>query len=380
MRLLIALGLMLVVACSPGPAASPGRASSTAQPSPTPPPPRIVVLGAVNDQLTLTIADLAGTVLARATLAPMPRPLVTNAGDVMPAPVRLAAGAAYYAVPTGQVHRLDPTGADAVVATFPLTSVQQELSFAVSPDGKQLMAMVLTAPPVHDPPPADISQPFFRPGTRWSQELELATAGGPTQSLAKTDLGPAGGPGRGPVPAPATIAGWVNGGPLALLDTTLATQQALASTRLPGSALVHLGPDGARREQVGGAGCHPLDELRDGTMLCYTGSGWPSTYEVRSAAGQLLWRQDLAGGFYYDPWLSPDGRRLAAENTLFTQDVRPASIARQSTPQLPVHAAGWVTADTLAVSAADGTVQLAVVNDLEHPRDTGLKGRFIGTL
>jgi hypothetical protein len=375
MKLLVALGLTLLVACSPAQGTNAGRASSTAQTSPTTSPTRIVVLGGLNGRSTLTIADLAGRVLARATFTPMPHPLITNSAVIMPTPVRLAAGAAYYTEPTGQVHRLDPTGADAVVATFPLTTAQQELSFGVSPDGKQLMAMVLTAPPVHDPPPANLSQPFFQPGTRWSQELERATAGGATQSLVKTDLGPADSPhGVG-----TTIAGWDDRGPLALLDTILAAQSPPASTHLPGSALVHLGPDGSRRDQVGSADCHPLDELHDGTILCYTGA-WPSTYEVRSAAGQVLWRQDLAGGFYYDPALSPDGQRIAVLNALFTRDVRPASIARQSTPQLPVQAAGWVTADTLAIRAANGTVALADVTDLEHPRDTGLHGTFIGAL
>jgi hypothetical protein len=45
-----------------------------------------------------------------------------------------------------------------------------------------------------------------------------------------------------------------------------------------------------------------------------------------------------------------------------------------------VQAAGWVTADTLAIRAANGSIRLADVTDLEHPRDTGLQGTFIGTL
>jgi hypothetical protein len=375
MKLLVALGLTLLVGCTPGQTADTGHASGTPRPTATPPS-RIAVLGGVyGSTSTLTIADLTGHPVARATFASMPRPLVTNAGDVMPASVRLAAGAAFYAEPTGKVHRLDPTGTDAVVATFPMTTTQQELSFAVSPDGKQLVAMVLTAPPVHDPPPSDISQPFFRPGTRWSEELELAPAGGATRSLTKTDLGPS----DHPVQSVTTIAGWDDQGPVALIDTILAAQSALASRQMPGSALVHLGLDGAPHDRIGGSDCHPLGELHDGTTLCYTGA-YPTAYEVRTADGQPIWRQDLAGAFYYDPVLSPGGRRIAVENTLFTESVSPASVARQLDPQPPVQVVGWVNAGTLAISASGGSVQLADVTDLAHPRDTGLTGAFIGTL
>jgi len=43
----------------------------------------------------------------------------------------VAAGAVYYSDGSGVVRRLDPTGKIATVATFPLTSAAQTLSFAV---------------------------------------------------------------------------------------------------------------------------------------------------------------------------------------------------------------------------------------------------------
>jgi len=88
----------------------------------------------------------------------------------------------------------------------------------------------------------------------------------------------------------------------------------------------------------------------------------------------------LGGAFYFDPALSPDGRRIAVENALFAQDTRPVSIARQSIPRLQVGAEGWVTATTLAVSGPSGGVQVVDLSDLDHPRDLGLTGTFIGTL
>jgi hypothetical protein len=367
MKLLGALGMAFLVSCGP--------ATREARP-PAPPPARIAVLGDSGGAVLLAIADLTGRVLVRATFAPMPRPLITNAGDLLPAQVHLAAGAAYYAEPTGRVHRLDAAGADMIVATFPVTTTQQELSFAVSPDGKQLMAMVLTGPSLHVPPPQDISQPFFQAGARWSEELELATAGGATRSLAKTDLGLAA---QYAPPAPTTIAGWDDQGPLALLGTKLATQEPPPSTRMTGTALVHLGLDGATHEQIGGAGCRPLDELHDGTILCST-TEYPSVYEVRTAAGQLIWRQDLGGQYYGDPVLSPDGGRIATDRALFTHADRPASMARLGSIALQSQPVGWVSAGTLALTGPGGTVQVAELGDLMHPRDTRLAGEFIGTL
>jgi hypothetical protein len=338
----------------------------------------MVVSGVNGGKSTLTIGDLSGHVLARATFDPMPRPVIANAGDIVPTAVRLAAGAAYYAEPTGRIHRLDPSGGDTVVATFPLASTQQELSFAVSPDGKQFIAIVLTLPPVHDPPPQDLSQPVFKEGSRWATELERATSGGTTESVLKTDLGPAP---SGPLWSKVTtIAGWDQVGPVALLQTALAAQSPPASVRLPGTALVHLGSDGTHLDQLGGPGCGPLDELPDGTTLCYVGA-FPRGYEVRTSSGQVIWQQDLAGGSYNNPLLSPDGRRIAVGNTLFTQGSTPASFARQSTPQLSAEAGGWVSPSTLAVGyPGRDTLQLVDVSDLQHPRDTGLTGQFIGTV
>ena len=378
MKMLGALMLALVVACSSGP--STGRSPARTNPEATPAKDqtRIAVLegGSSGGKSVLIIADVSGHTLAQATFDSMPRPLIANAGDILPTSVRVAAGAAYYAEPTGKIHRLDPTGTDTIVATFALSTAQQELSFAVSPNGKQLIAIVVTAPAVHDPPPKDLSQPFFKEGARWSTELERATAGGATESVLKTDLGPA----DRPFGSVTTIAGWDDAGPVALLDTVLAAQQPPASTRLPGGTLVHLGADGTHLDQIGGPNCHPLDELRNGTILCYSGA-WPRSYEVRTASGQVMWQQDLFGGFYYDPVLSPDGRRVAVQNTLFMQGLKAASVARQSTPQLPTQAQGWVTADTLAVHAnSSGSVQLVDVVDLQHPRETGLRGMFVGTL
>jgi hypothetical protein len=332
----------------------------------------------------LTIADSNGHVLAQRSFDPMPRPLITNAGDILPAQVRLAAGAAYYAEPTGRVHRLDLTGTDTVVATFPLTTTQQELSFAVSPDGKQVVAIVLTFPPVHDPPPADLSQPYFKEGSRWSTEFERATSGGATESVLKTDLGQVA---VGPMSfstAITTIAGWDDVGPIALLGTQLAAQEPPPSDRMTGTALVHLGADGTHLDQLGGPGCRPLDVLPNGTTLCYTGN-FPHSYEVRTSTGQLSWHEDLAAS-YYNPVLSPDGQRIVAQtgesSVLFAQRSVPASVARLSPPSTPQFSGlGWVGSSTLAGwSKASGTVLLVDVANLQHQRDTGLTGFFLGTL
>src|SRR5262249_26660162 len=122
MKMLGALGLALVVACSSGP--STGRSPARTGPEATPAKhqTRIAVLeaGSSGGKSVLTIADVSGHTLAQATFDSMPRPLIANAGDILPTSVRVAAGAAYYAEPTRKIHRLRPPRAQTPVPAFSL--------------------------------------------------------------------------------------------------------------------------------------------------------------------------------------------------------------------------------------------------------------------
>lgn len=125
---------------------------------------------------TIAIANSQGYAVARASFSPRSVPQQFDAATVMQPEAYVAAGAVYYADGSGVVRRLDPTGKVASVATFPLMSPEQELSFAVSPDGSQLMAARLNFPRlVGTPPPT--------PTGGWSLDIMKAAAGGTTTQV-----------------------------------------------------------------------------------------------------------------------------------------------------------------------------------------------------
>jgi hypothetical protein len=67
-------------------------------------------------------------------------------GPILPPSAHVAAGKVYYADAKGIVRSLAVDGTVTIVATFPMTSSQQMLSFAVSPDGGRLLGTVFTIP------------------------------------------------------------------------------------------------------------------------------------------------------------------------------------------------------------------------------------------
>jgi hypothetical protein len=295
--------------------------------------------------------------------------------------VRVAAGAVFYADGHGVVRRLGRDGSVTTVATFPATGSQQELSFAVSPDGRQLMASVLTAPPVHVPPPTTVEDPVFADNGHWSLELFTADAGQPAVSTFKRDLG-------GQFPRPTVIVGWDAGGPLATINTQLATQQQTTSLRFAGDSLVHVGPDGTHLDQVAG-GCRPLDEAEDGSVLCLAGAV-PGRYEIRRSSGELVWQQaapDQPAGY---PYVSPDGAHVAFENHVIGRDGRsltlgPAAAAGQGIPRGAILAQGWLDDHTVvgALVQADNSAGKLGLVDLASPgqvRQLPQDGQFVAAL
>ena len=95
---------------------------------------------------TVAIAGLDGYAKAKTTFTPMPVPNVGCMGAILPLSAHVAAGKVYFADGKGVIRSLATDGTVTKVATLPMTSTQQMLSFAVSPDGSQIDATVLTIP------------------------------------------------------------------------------------------------------------------------------------------------------------------------------------------------------------------------------------------
>lgn len=322
-------------------------------------------------QATVSILDASGHVHATASFQPPPEPALCPCRDLLQSPVRTAAGAVFYADSAGVVHMLKPDGLTSVVATFALTDAQQELTYAVSPDGAHLIAIVISTPPLHKPPPQTLGDPLFQEGGHWTLKLETADAGGSTTTTLQRDLGTA-------FPNPTEIVGWDKNGPLATLTTQMGAQQAPPSGHLFGT-LIHLAPDGTHLDALGGKDCAAVDNLFDGTVVC--DADW-SHFSVRSSNGAILWQAGLPSDNYYNGlWLSPDANSIAVQSLVVTR-ASVASAARQTKGGgSQMIALGWLDASTVVeANSSSGQLSLYEARGLTKIRDLGSSGIFEGLL
>jgi hypothetical protein len=325
---------------------------------------------------TVEIVDRQGRVHAKATFQPPPAPKIGNAAPLMQSPVRVAAGAAYFADSTGAIRKLAPDGKVSPVATFPLTNSQQELTYAVSPDGAHVMAIVLSTPPLHSPPPQTLSDPLFVEGGHWTLAVETADAGGATTTTLRRDLGT--------TPAPTLIVGWDAGGPLATLNSGLGTQGVPLSAHffgpdLGGAPLVHLAPDGTHLDRVGGSDCLAVDSVANGTVLC--GSYSAPQFVVRSSSGTAMWQASLpsdAGS--YAPWLSPDANAIAVQGQLITRAGVASAPGSGGSAQSQLIALGWLDSHTIVEATQSAQLSLYGAQGFTKVRDLGIVGIFEGVL
>lgn len=301
--------------------------------------------------MTLELVDAHGQVVNSSSFDGPPSPLIRGCVSVAPPAARIAAGAVFFADSSGAIWRLEKSGAATQVAHFPATPTTF-LSWAVSPDGKQFIAILLSTPPLLNPAPQPPLDPFVASG-HWTLDLYTEPAGGaPTRTLHK-DFGHV-----LASPGPTMIAGWDDGGPIATLGSYVCVQNPLPSVRYTGSSLIHLAADGTHLDTIGGGGCSVWDELHDGTVLC-GGPDWAS-FSVRTRAGVELWTRST-GHYMRDLALSPDARAVSLNGDLVQVQFRDggsaSSIARTSQPTFTL--LGWFGNDYVA-ALKDGT-QLGLV-------------------
>jgi hypothetical protein len=406
MRRLVALACLGLAACgqvassptvsgpsAPVPTASqtPGASSSTHE--------LLFVVGlgqpcGLNCASPIGIVGLDGRVHAQAKFVPPAQPAIGCEGSFVTNPVQVAAGSVYYLDSTSALHRLSVTGDNRVVAKFSVLTSQQITWFAVSPDGKKVIASVVAWPPLVSPT-TDPSQgcPQHVPGDV-REELELATVGGSTTTFWNKTLS---GGVKGPPAALLAVAGWDGIGPLATTDTHMAYIGYVEGTIWLGPA-AHLDSQGQVGSAIGGPDCNPaFGDLPDGRLVCYD----PKHPTVRDADGHILWSLktlDPNDSFTYgDIALSPDASRVAFNlnsNCCFVFD---SSVIRSrdgvriglGTTFQPL---GWLDTTTvigqkgIVKSTCSGCPASFVPDDLALIRvtsptiivDLGLKGTFLG--
>ena len=291
----------------------------------------------------------------------------------------VAAGAVYFIDGGGVVRRLDPSGGARRIATFPVTSVQQAVSFAVSPDGRHVMAALFTYPSVVPGPSG--GPPFMSDG-RSKLDLELASEGGTAKVLAhwegRTNEGNPGGPTFHNI----TMAGWDSSGPIGLIDGYEAVQnQPIEGQTWFGGHLARLAMDGTLGSSLT-AGCDPYSVDQSGTILCTITTGSPGSSEVRvlTASGQLFWKAVPSlgsdarfGGFA----LSPDRKHLAMDGGVASKDSTNYALPSNLVTR------GWLDNQTIIGLTGDSNASRIAVVRLSAPSrvdDWGFTGEFIGLL
>lgn len=346
---------------SPSPVAS----SSAEAASPTPTAALMVVYVRKKNsnppQAVVELIDAAGKVTASADFSPPANPFISGCVPITPPAVRVAAGAVYFADSNGVIHRLDANGSTSPVANFAITQ-DQFLSFAVSPDGQKLVAIVYSTPPVVNRTPAFGVDPYAPSGS-WTLDLESAIASGPTTKVLHKDFG------HIPSTGPTLIAGWDDNGELATLNSYVCVQNSIPSVEYTGNPLIHLGSDGTHLDTIGGSGCQAWDELHDGTILC-GGSDW-SSFSVRTGGGAQLWAQ--AGSFMQEPRLSPNASGVSVNGDKTQIFLRGGSApATVTAPGSTIYLLGWFGNDNVLALKGGQKLGLVPVSSPSTFKDLGV--------
>jgi hypothetical protein len=340
---------------------------------------------------TVAIAGLDGYARAKTHFVPRSIPYIPDSAAVLAAEAHVAAGVVYFVDGRGVVRTLAPSGLVRQVAVFPITQSQQTISFAVSPDGRQLMAAVLTFPAVGK----------LIPGTGWHQlvgpwtlAVERADAGGATvtlhtwQSVSEPGCTAAlcGTPGLTNV----MMAGWDAQGPVAVVGSNHAAQYGLEGSDFYGGHFANVDVKTGLPGPMLGA-CHdtnagPWSVGVDGTTLCVsfnTTSGKPIASV--DSPGRSLWQPALPpnapfgapGGFV----LSKDGSQLAMDGAVVSRSNVTVPMTEWFAPE------GWLDAGTLIgfqrnTSDPGSSIGMAYlhVSDPSHPITLGFKGEFVGLI
>lgn len=336
---------------------------------PTAPSPLIAALGTTSTEQnaqpdTVILLGLDGHVFARATFQPRKAPYIGNAATILQPEAQVGADGVYYMDGSGVVRLLQPSGEPTVVATFPMTPEQRQAWYAVSPDGRQLLAGILTYPAIG---PTLSGQPWQPLVGTWKFDLEQSDAGGAMHVLQHYES--ANSPDRGDSFKPIFPVGWTSLGPVAMVGGQLATQNSWR-----GGPLYTIDGAGRPVRRIGGGRCTAAHVLPSGLVPCMEGGfDAPLTVTVRDAKGALVWQPPMDWSNALELSLFSDGNAITDGRHVAT---RTASIT------LPdgLVAQGWLDQQTIVGRFRGGSLSYARLDDPGNLHDLGFKGNFVGVV
>jgi hypothetical protein len=320
----------------------------------------------------VAVAGTDGYARAKQTFKPRSLPFIGNAGAIMQPEARVAAGAVFYIDSNGVVRRLSVNGSVAEVTTIPFGQPQQEVSFAVSPDGTHVIASVLTLPR-KNPSAQTPADPPYVAGSHGFIELFAADAGGPARSLVRRDLGTFSNTWQ-----ILRVVGWDDGGPLVTLQQSLGTQQGSLGTWFEGMQLAHLDAAGTPGPAFTPADCMPWQELDDASVLC-SGGDFRNVTVINAGGKTIASFPGVSGPFLT---LSPDKAWLAYVGGAQSRSGSHVTLPDRFFPQ------GWLDATTIVgyqdskyrIGATVGNMGLVRLSDPGHIDDLGFTGVLAGIL
>jgi hypothetical protein len=335
--------------------------------------------GVQHDTAVLARPDL--TTQARTAFQPRSSDLYVGNAAPVPPPydAYLIGGKLFFVDGAGSVHSLGPTGELALLARFPIAAAQQEVSFAVSPDGSRVWGTRLTLPSKGPPAPQSSFPSLTGPLTL---QLLIGTPDGPPAVIREWQKDDPSAPGGF---QNIVLVGWDSRGPIALIGSALGTQNSwLAGQRIFTGHLSHLDAQGQPADAITADDCLPYS-ISASTVICYsrepTMTG--SRFKVLKTTGEAIWAwtaaprgpSAIAGEFA----LSPDGRWMAMTGGLVGRDNSLRGLPPNFHPQ------GWLDSGTLfgRLDTAGRGVGNAVVlrlADPQHPIDLQFQGDLVDVL
>jgi hypothetical protein len=322
---------------------------------------------------TVAIAGLDGYARAKATFAPMPVPDLGCIGSNLPRSAHVAAGKVFYSDAKGVVRSLSIDGTVATAATFPLTSSQQMLSFAVSPDGGRLLGAVFTVPA--KPNIGCNGSPA--PGG-YSLDVYAASVAGPSTLLYHQSL---------PAPPPSVMAftGWDLIGPVGTYPTVWASQGGGPGSDLGVAVRIDAVTGRVVKQVSNPSMCRVWDIAMSGDFTCVPDG--IAKVSVRRPDGSEIWHATMQGNGF---WLAADEKHVLACCAAVNGGFAPVALGRDGSRVnlgFGLSPDGWLDANTIIGESHPDPLQQPpfplAYDGLSAPRTVvsmGFTGLFVGTV
>ena len=326
---------------------------------------------------TIAIVGRDGHTRAEARFVPQTPPKTGCAMPFMPIQAYVTAGKAFYLDGRGVIRSLTPSGTVSLVGTLPISSSQQEATFAVSTSGEQIMGTVWTFP--DRPSPYQCQGPEFSGSPIYQQDVYAIVAGQAAQRLQHESWSQDTSALRQPYPHTfLEFIGWDSLGPIGVYNATYQSQGG------GGGPWKWLGdpyrvlPSGLRGASLDDSSCKATDIETNG-FVCIGGPGSaPSMISVRNPDGSEFWhtQQDTTG---YSV-LSPARRSVALLDVVISRDGRVVALPKSDQGFGTFTVAGWLDEETLVGWIGQGEMATLAVTAGAQPRDLGRRGDFVGHL